>query len=670
VSLALVGCGGAGGAADSDTADLQDTVVIDTQVPSDTDHPDTATPVAPSVFLSAAEIALLDDASAAYRDALASGTPTTARQALLAWLDARPEVAAAGLAADGHTVALRLGDGRPLFLDTVDHDGMREGAEAALTELGADLATRSGALSTDAPALTIASLTGGPWVPGSKRAAFLNISAPEFPLDATAIETIVDDLKERGWTDDDLDVLTRTHPNDPVIHLGTLGDLADYGVVVVFAHGTWVEPAAYGDAIPGEDPSTPHFYLEWMSATSYDGVVDAATVAQWTAWAEEGKLVPMREVTAAGGYFALTVRDDLVDELLGPLPDSLVVLVVCHGWRARDVFRGHGAAAFIGWDDAVRSASTYPLVIPLFRYLASTVPAATVQQVFAGPNVLRDGTTGEGEPSIAHLDAASDATWLPAWVDVEVPAATIPEGPTHLSLDLDFAPSLIPWKPSVSIAASDGPTLSVGPVPPQTAWLVVTALDAAGDVVRRKRDTVTLLPGANWLQEPLPAEQLAQVERVYTTYTCPPVADPPCHGVTSTRFFRWKAVAGHSRYTGVVDTQGYSDGGWTTGKVLDLSPSSFAAGACRGPGTGGCPTNQCYQSREQVLACFGGVDPFDMAEDDLVYYLPFGVTCVDMDPDNADWLDYCLSDPDIAFTAKDDAGAAATAGWTLSVVPF
>ena len=285
------------------------------------------------------DVLIIEQAMSGFETTVQESSLAVAREDLVETLNNTEGVFRATLFEDGYTVFAKMDDGEYVAINTADTDELQGDIESVLRDLEsyvqkAESANRSEAKSSSAQYARQMD------IPTSKKTLFLNISAPEFPLDASVIATARRYLTSQGWDEnEDIVELSRSSFTDKSITPDTMFELGDYGLISIFAHGFYgapnvVEAKAANDEPPAEEDSGPkYYYIQCCSAGDYRGIVGTDRIAQWKEWRKQGKLIPMVTRNLTQDFM---LRSDLLEEYMATLPNSAVYLTSCYGWYGKD----------------------------------------------------------------------------------------------------------------------------------------------------------------------------------------------------------------------------------------------------------------------------------------------------------------------------------------------
>ena len=240
-------------------------------------------------------------------------------------------------------------------------------------------------------------------------------------------------------------------------------------------------PAKLGDGDIGVfDYFTKYHYIECCARIDTDGF-DTDEIAKYKAWVKDNKLIKV--IGADPPYNrSILMRNDLLEEFMGPLPDSFVYLMCCWGWNAKDAFKNNGAGSVFGWDDIVMPEDAYPSVMNLFRMMAKLSPAKTDLEAFNDPVLVKDSYNDEtGRTAKCHVWPGDGSLYFPAWVNVKADPKSVPAGTKTLGVRVSYADPQIGDKVSGEIDGLEG-VLDVMLFPVEASFRV-EAKDADGNVL-------------------------------------------------------------------------------------------------------------------------------------------------------------------------------------------
>jgi len=592
----LPGCGG--GVVDPNTTD-PNTVDPNTTDPNTTDpnavDPNATDPnaVDPNATADAHTILLPEEDRQAvtplveqFVASLATKSRDEARTDLINALAATEGVAEAKLFEDGYTVYIKMDDGYFAALNTVDFDALEDGVDEIDYENPdvfpeAEPAPRQAKVMTD-PADLVEKLATEAHAPTSRKALLLNPSYPDMRGSADAVTAAVNTLKLRGWDDDDIVVKTRTTATSTEITPDDFLDLADYGIVVIFAQGLYGSPS--GDS---------SLYVQCCSAVDYNGVAADDRIEQWNEWIEEGSLLVAG--SASSGDVAFYMRADLF-AAMDSLPDSFVYLVCPYGRQLESTFENCGCGTFFGWDDLPVSSVSYRSFAALFNNMAGGGIATCDYEAFSSlSSSLTECTNPEGGTATLHIIMADSQLYLPAWGLVTVRGASLPAGTVSKGVGVNY---LLPVatgtkRPSVTMASEN--TADLEPLVPIEARIEGSAADPNGNVLATVNMNQTFTVGQNLLDVDF-SRQRAQGE----AYRIDRIID----GRTWTWLYvvyKFKQNPSSNRYK--IFTEYYPDG-YAIRQPLIYDGLHWTG-------------DYCY-NREQVESIFGD-DPFDVPEGYVVW---------------------------------------------------
>ncbi len=489
--ILIVGCNGGG-------PDLEPTPTPTPGLSPTPEPSPSPTPTPEPIIVGTTHTALIPESDQAifktavqnFMTSLGSKPIAQARADLVAALAASEGVTQAKLFEDGYSVFAKFGDGAMAVMSTLDLKAMNNGVNnlhygaVAKAPAGVTVSAAIPAANGNGAAKAQAKTSSEAHAPTTRKVLILDPAFPDAPGSLAAINAVTGSLKQRGWTDADIVIKTRSTSKSTDITPDDFLNLKNYGLVVIFAHALYGAPEGDGS-----------FYIQCCSAVDYHGVASEDRIVQWNTWIAEGKLLLCGSESGDASYY---MRSDLLPTMAGPLPDSLVYLVCPYGWKANQVFENKGCGAFFGWDNLMKWADAYSSFTALLQKMATANPAVADGAAYGSGDIGKTSENPEGTvAALQSLGGTSSKLYLPAWATVTVDVETLPEGTVNKGLGISYSVPVASGVVAPQLDLKSANSGTIDSLLPVASQIEGSAVDKDANVLSTLFMTQTFRPGAN-----------------------------------------------------------------------------------------------------------------------------------------------------------------------------
>lgn len=504
-------------------------------------------PVSKTVF-SASDNTALSDYAVSYQNARATQTAADARASVVAALKADPKVTDARLGGDECSIWIDFADGFHAILNTCE--GFADGSPVDLTGVLKSGGERIGgggnkggviswppkALSRDQFDKDYEGCPDTPPSPMSKKILLLNACGSELPgVDDNMFPYIVFSLTENTGLSPD-DILVKSNADAVKLHLRDFFQLDQYGVLLIAGDAAYVEFSDEDFQKESDDDWLSWAFIQVSPTTEY---IDTATweVVQHAddPFNVEEEFDKNRLVFVKKAAFALSptddsflyMREDLWDEHMGTLPNSIVYLVSPGGHDMYTRFVTNDAGDVAYWDGSVGSQEAVEsMKLLTYLGLGEDTVEETIWQAY-----LNDWfpTVYELSSGLVCATPGDLSVFMTTWLETSV--TNWPAETQTVVTDIVYNDAVYEVCPPPVETVQDipqSPNTFMGLVPGVNMTVFAQALDSAGGVLAEGQKDVFLFSGLNEA-----SVDLTQVEPKLTVEATPDVFDSNAGGAVT-----------------------------------------------------------------------------------------------------------------------------------------
>ncbi len=365
---------------------------------------------------------------------LESKTIDKARDELVANLVSSPEIASAGIAADGYSIWLKFADG---LIGAINTEIASEDEDNSIIDNPKLVNSNPPAFNRNAGlrSLRRSRLLSLPVVdehkhsPISKSVLLMSTATEHYKgADSSTLESLRTTLMDNhGWEHGDV----TTKLNQKADGYGTLGlhdmiDVGDYGVIVLISHSMLLDPSVFGLTPNAPDPE--YVYVQvGAAATLFDPdgslkyTVEPLTSINVQTELDTGRLlrVMYTDYTAGTSRWYIYMREDLFFSYLPSLPNSLVYLGFSNSSRLAATFGIIGSGSTFCWDGSLSTTEAIGALTFINTMASQDLPD---RDAFVS-TIVGPGADFEHYPR--WLDGA---LYLPSWINCQTrnyPSSTV-----------------------------------------------------------------------------------------------------------------------------------------------------------------------------------------------------------------------------------------------------